>query len=337
MITWSRLAQDAHQTTGAGNRTQLATAILAVLATLLATETADAQYRAVVPGTGIKIKEVGDDFEDDKWTWTNNLPKASANIDEEVRYPAGTASNNKLYESTYRGQPEVIKRIKTPEGGLAGSKASLLMRSLETGIPSRPSFKQQQDDVMLNVNYIVGGLSVARTPQFVVRVYMPEWEYWEKRTGSTFGVRADCVTTVPERSAGRGWFSRRISGTKVENYWPGLFVQHNMPVDPKKDKHSAVILIRGDKLGHEITGPTITKPGWWTMGMSFTPDGAVHYYAREGVGDLRPKDHITSQYPYGFRCETVNTFFFNVSNGDDGRTWSTPWVVDDPMVYVLSN
>ena len=28
------------------------------------------------------------------------------------------------------------------------------------------------------------------------------------------------------------------------------------------------------------------------------------------------------------------TTLFNVLSGDDGKTWSTPWIVDDPSVYV---
>jgi hypothetical protein len=67
--------------------------------------------------------------------------------------------------------------------------------------------------------------------------------------------------------------------------------------------------------------------------MSFTPDGMVHYFASPGVDDLTMDDHITSQFPYGYRTEQLKTFFFNVCTRDDGKTWSTPWVVDDPKVY----
>ena len=27
--------------------------------------------------------------------------------------------------------------------------------------------------------------------------------------------------------------------------------------------------------------------------------------------------------------------FFNVVNHDDGQTWSTPWIVDDPSVFYM--
>jgi hypothetical protein len=66
--------------------------------------------------------------------------------------------------------------------------------------------------------------------------------------------------------------------------------------------------------------------------MSFTPDGAVHYFARPGVDDLTASDRITSQYPYGYRAEHLDTFFFNVCSGDNGK-WSTPWIIDDAALY----
>jgi hypothetical protein len=87
--------------------------------------------------------------------------------------------------------------------------------------------------------------------------------------------------------------------------------------------------------GGDFRGPQITTTGWWTLGMSVTPDGMVHYYAKPGIEDLNEKDYITSQYPYGYRCQQFSTFFFNVCNGDDGRTSSTDWIIDDPTVYYV--
>jgi hypothetical protein len=42
-----------------------------------------------------------------------------------------------------------------------------------------------------------------------------------------------------------------------------------------------------------------------------------------------------SSYPYSMQALVFNNFFFNVANWDTGRTWSTPWVIDDPKVYVI--
>ena len=38
----------------------------------------------------------------------------------------------------------------------------------------------------------------------------------------------------------------------------------------------------------------------------------------------------------GHTAEKLNTFFFNVVTRDDGRTWSTEWIVDDPALYYYS-
>ena len=50
-------------------------------------------------------------------------------------------------------------------------------------------------------------------------------------------------------------------------------------------------------------------------------------------GDLTAADYVTTQNPYGSRCERFDTLFFNVVNGDNGN-WSTPWIIDDPTIYL---
>jgi hypothetical protein len=60
----------------------------------------------------------------------------------------------------------------------------------------------------------------------------------------------------------------------------------------------------------------------------------VHYYAHAGVEPLTERDHISTQRPYGFTAQRMTTFFFNVVNMDDGRSMSTPWIIDDPTLYI---
>ena len=50
-------------------------------------------------------------------------------------------------------------------------------------------------------------------------------------------------------------------------------------------------------------------------------------------GRLTAADHVTSQSPYGLRCEQFDTVFFNVVSGDNGN-WSTSWIIDDPAIYL---
>lgn len=294
-------------------------------------------FAQVVPGTGTKLPNVGDNFEEE-FTFTLNLPKASSNIDKQDRQPAGFSSNNKWFESTYRGTPDVVKWVATPDGGLPGSKGAMLLQTMNSGIPGRVSNEFQQDDLIANFATTVGYLPVSRTPSIVCRVYFPPFDQWERRTGSHFGFRADCQTIINKPVAGPSRLFRSASSSmsrKVENYWPGMFVQFNSKADRGVEKESAFILVRSGGRGEDLPGPVINEPGWWTLGMSFTPDGKVHYYAKAGVEPLTAADHITSQFPYSYQAMQVNTFFFNIVNMDNGRTWSTPFIVDDCEVYVL--
>jgi hypothetical protein len=122
----------------------------------------------------------------------------------------------------------------------------------------------------------------------------------------------------------------------VEAYWPGMFILRNSYKTKEGEQVTAAKLtIRGDRLGRDVRSLDIDEPGWWTFGMSISEDGQVHYYGHKGVADLTAEDHLMSSYPYGQRCTAFNNFFFNVANWDNGHTWSTPWVIDDPKVYVI--
>src|SRR5690349_39443 len=95
----------------------------------------------LVPGTGTKITSVGDDFEDESWHYSYNLPKASSEQDKQDRLPAGFSNTNRWLESTYRGTPDFLKRVETPPGGIPGSKGALAIQTLNSGIPGRHAYK----------------------------------------------------------------------------------------------------------------------------------------------------------------------------------------------------
>ena len=309
---------------------------LVVVAALLGWQMpSDAQ---VVPGSGQQILEVGDDFEDPNWTYTFNLPKASSNIDKVDRQPAGFSSNGMWFESLYRGTPDFVKRVETPTGGIPGSKGALALQTLYSGIPGQLSNKFQQDDLIANVQQKIGYMLPASwTPSYVARIYVPPFEEWEKRVGSSFGFRADCQTIINKPTKAGKFFRTGGTSKEMEQYWPGFFFQYNAKNHPQHpDKNTATILIRSGERGQDIPGPAILHEGWWTLGMTITPDGQVHYYGHEGVAKLTAKDHLYSNFPYGYKCLQTSTYFFNVVNQDDGRSWSTRWIVDDPKVYVAT-
>lgn len=275
-----------------------------------------------VPGSGVELSMVGDDFEDPQWGYIKNGAKASFEQDETQRPPGGRSRNGRWYESAMRGQPDVVRRIATPPGGLAGSKGAMLMVTRLSGIPGEISRQQMQDDLLMSVKERVGRpIPVAWQPSCVARVYLPEFDRWENRTGSSFGVRADVQ-------------GRNRDG-EIEPYWPGFFILFRSKTSPRYADDFAEIRIRAGQDGRDVKGPKIIEPGWWTFGMSFTPDGQVHFYARPGVEDLTEDDYLYSSFPYGSKCLLFDNFFFNVANLENGKNWSTPWVIDDPAMYVI--
>src|SRR5688572_15021013 len=151
----------------------------------------------IVPGTGNRMEQVGDDFEDPAWGFIFNLPKSSNNLDEQVRRPGGRSRNGRWEESALRGEPDMIRRVSTPPGGLEGSTGALALRTLNTGIPNRVTNQLQQDDLIMVGSARLGGkIAVSRGPNAVVRVWLPPFDEWEPRTGNTFAMRADCTTHV---------------------------------------------------------------------------------------------------------------------------------------------
>lgn len=292
---------------------------------LLSLLAAKGMAQGVVPGTGVHLTKVGDDFEDPKWGYKYNLPKNSYELDKQDRLPASYSLNGRWFEGPLRGTPDLVKRVDTPAGGLPGSRGALVLRTLNSGRPGILSFKAQQDDFIANVKSRVGGmLPVAWSPNVVVRVFVPPLDQWEKRSGTSFAFRAG----VHGHKANDGW-------GKTEDYWPGILFNLYRGDSRKNKPDRARLRMRAGPSGRDVEGPEIKTTGWWTLGMTFTPDGRVHYYAHAGVDDLTSADHIGSHYPYGNVCRQFETFFFDVLSNDDGHTWSTEWIIDDPELYVV--
>ncbi|QDV26617.1 hypothetical protein [Aureliella helgolandensis] len=290
---------------------------------------------AFVPGTGIELTQVGDDFEDPNWNYIPNDPKSSEDINEQQNTPIGKSANGRWFEGIKRGHPDVVRRVDTPPGGLPGSQGALLLQSLHTGIPNRPSHTMHQEDFIGNVQYALGGtISVTQAPSVTTRVYLPPIAEWEHRSGPHFAFRIALETTKLETKK-RFLFTSKSEEDEI--YWPGLFIVLDSKYQTGQPDDYAYFRVRANRNGGDFKGPQITTTGWWTLGMSCSQDGMVHYYAKPGVENLTAADYITSQYPYGYRCESFRSFFYNVVNGDNGRDWTTAWIVDDPKVFVQNN
>src|SRR5215471_415571 len=111
--------------------------------------------------------------------------------------------------------------------------------------------------------------------------------------GNSFCFRAACqaYTTEAESTGGGfgkifGFGSRTV--TKLDTYWPGILIMFN-PGDGDKKPDSAALVVRAGPNGGDYQAVQIKEPGWWTLGMSFTPDGQIHYFAHAGVENLTAK------------------------------------------------
>lgn len=274
-----------------------------------------------VPGTGELLSDCCDDFEDEDWSYKLNMPKSSHEQDNRTRSPGGYSNNRLWHEGSKRGTPDVVRRVSTPPGGLPDSRGALMFATRYSGIPGRLSNSQQQDDLLMMFNRRLGrSIPISWQPSCMVRVYLPPWDEWERRSGPSFGMRADC---------------RGYKGGSSEQYWPGMFLLFRPGNAKKETTDHAKLTIRAGARGNDIRSIDVEEPGWWTFGMSFTSDGQVHYYARPGVDDLTEEDHLMSSFPYNMRCQSFGVFFFNVANWDNGRNWSTQWIIDDPQVFVI--
>ena len=82
----------------------------------IAAGTSFAQYQPVVPGSGVKITKVGDDFKDPEWSFVHNYPKASHEMDEKVRVPVGLLDQSALDGKRQAGP----SRLHRPRGNAPG-------------------------------------------------------------------------------------------------------------------------------------------------------------------------------------------------------------------------
>ncbi len=217
---------------------------------------------------------VCDDFEDPSWGYRYNLPKSSHEQDDKQRSPGGCSSNGLWHEGGKRGTPDLVKRVDTPPGGIEGSTGALLFATKNSGIPGRVSNSQHArrpaDDVRPQARSVDSDFLAAELHGS--RLFAAVRTNGRIARAPQFGMRADCRGSKPDG--------------KPEEYWPGMFFLFRSETSRNIEQDFAKLTIRADRRGHDIRSLDITEPGWWTLGLSFTADGQVHYYASHGVDDL---------------------------------------------------
>ena len=128
----------------------------------LVNSAAHAQYagrsfsQVPVPGTGAKIDYARDNFEEPDWRFVHNMPKSSSELNDRTYGPLAYSVNRRWAEGPERGQPDLLKVIPTPSGGLPGSTQALQISTLRSGIPGVNTNDVQQDDLIMNVAARIG-------------------------------------------------------------------------------------------------------------------------------------------------------------------------------------
>lgn len=274
----------------------------------------------IAPGTGLVIVQAGDDFEDSAWSFTHNFPKSSSNLDSNARTPQGVSANGRWEEGLTRGQPDILERVPTPTGGLAGSTHCLRVRSLNSGVPGSPSGNPQQDDLIGRISQIsgVGIIPVIRQPTLIARIRIPPPEQWESVTLSAFSFRVG------------------VEGTNGLKNWPGMFFQLN------RTARTVTLIGRANEQNQDFPlslainydTSLSSRNGWMTVGLSFTNDGRMHYYAGIGAGNLAEANLLNSRFPGNQPVKQLEYFFSSTVNTDNGSTWSPEFHLDDVRLTV---
>lgn len=310
----------------------------AILAVLSLTQAA---WADPPPGSGRRIAEYGDTFEEPGWIYNDNNPKLHnqyhdpgsgwTNVIHDRNQPLGGSANRRWQEGTVRGHPDIIEQVNTPRRGLRGSRYSLRLQTRNSGTPGLTEGTVQQDDLIQNLNGRRYNLPPGKGLSVVTRIYLPKIKDWERRQGTHIGFRVGASGHRPGAKPGS------------EDYWPGIWLW--LQQDENGHNDCFRLVVRANESGKDVmaTEKKYTRTGWWTIGMTFNPDGSIGYYASPGVDDLTENDLLVFREgsrsaaaiykPYNIIFDDLDYLFFSMANTDG--EWSTEFIVDDVAVYAV--
>jgi hypothetical protein len=132
------------------NRTRIVFCLALMLTPSLMARILLAQNGNFVPGMGAELEKVGDDFEDPNWKYIFNNPKSTEENNEKQNAPLGKSANGRWFEGAKRGQPDVVRRVETPPGGIPGSEGALLLQSLRADLFQFPRIQVSQHESLFH-------------------------------------------------------------------------------------------------------------------------------------------------------------------------------------------
>lgn len=271
----------------------------------LQTKTNETTNASGVLGRTDRLNELCDDFEDTNWSY---------NYQNHI-------SNNRLWRSgSGRGEPELLKRVTTPDGGKNGSTGALEIRTgeIDRNDDSDPPGDPSQED-FLTVEFkqkVERELTRADQPVFIVHVWLPSFDQWGDYY--SFGFRHECYSNNSPK------------------YYPSIWLRYNAPNFPGANFFFRIgTIVTGD-----IYGGPIKQPGWWTLAIAFDENGIGHYYACPGTDVPTEKNKVFATTQFITKDGTANPTmdsigysFFSLGYPISGNT-SPRFIIDDYEVWV---
>lgn len=251
-------------------------------------------------GRTVRLDVLCDDFEDINWNYDFQKDSCYRGF-----WRGGSG----------RGVPEVLTRVKTPDGGKSGSTGALEIRTNKIDNDSVPN---QEDFLTAEFTQKLGRkLTQANQPVFIARVWLPPLEQWGDYY--SFGFRHE---SFPK------------NGNK---YYPSIWIRFD-----KQAEQKPVFFFRiGTGVAKDVYGGPIGQPGWWTLAIAFDKDGIGHYYACPGVDNPTERNKMfdTTQFRTTNGTDNpsmdyVNYSFFSLGYPSEGNT-SPRFVIDDYEVWVV--
>lgn len=268
-----------------------------------------------VLGRTDRLADLCDDFEDIKWNYNyqNHM------------------SSNKLWRSgSGFGEPELLARVPTPDGGINGSAGALEIRTNNIELfdnGSSPGHRSMEK--LLTAEYKKNSehrITRANRPVFIVRVWLPPFNLWIKENSKedyyNFGFRHEAF---PKNG---------------DKYYPSLWLHYDNSLSQPWFR-CRIFPIGTKKPLVDIAIVPIRQPYWWTLAVAFDEDGIDHYYARPGVGIPTEKDEIfnATQFRtrYGIATPSMDYVlysFFHLGYPEAGNA-SPPFVIDDYELWIV--
>lgn len=256
--------------------------------------------RQMILGRSIRLDTLCDDFEDPKWHF---------DYQTHVDYRG-------FWRTDDHGEPDLLRRIKTPDGGKAGSGGALELRTNDND--AKPD-----QDCLLTIEFKNRRtLTRADQPVFIVRVWLPPFEEWNAGV-LNFGFRQ--TARIDEKT----------------DYYQSIWLFH--------DGHKPLWFLRngiaysdGTQLNfNDMIKGYIAHSNWWTLAIAYDERGVGHYYAAPGTDTPTEKDELINTSQFTRDDGLVSPFmdhmgysFFSLGYPADHRI-SPRFVIDDYEVWVM--